>query len=126
MALFRNFPKSVVVDCMMKTNIIAAELTGYNRMNYKGRTLLFDTFHTLSDPVDYFAEAMNIELEHGTSGDVEGTNVTDDDPLSTARIAAAHIKGVERGGRRPYVPFPDYYDWLIWMEKLHGRAMERQ
>ena len=123
---FRYFPKNVVIDCMMRTGVVAADITGYNRTNYPGRTLIFETFATLSDPVEYFAAAMNTELEHGTAGDVEGTNVTDDDPTNTARIAAAHIRGVEKVGKRPYKPFPDYYDWLFWMEKLHERALERQ
>lgn len=122
---YRYFTKSVVIDCMVRTSIVAAEITGYNRTNYRGRTLDFGTFATLSDPVDYFAAAMNTELEHGTAGDAEGTDVTGDDPMKTAMIAAAHIKGVERGGKRPYKPFPDYYDWLWWMEKLHERALER-
>lgn len=47
---------------------------------------------------------MNIELEHG-SRDAK-TDVTDDDPLSTAKIALAHL-----------TEFPDYYSRLGDLEK---------
>jgi hypothetical protein len=46
---------------------------------------------------------MAVELEHGRHDPV--TDVTDDDPLVTARIAWAHLK-----------EFPDYYDRLERME----------
>lgn len=36
-----------------------------------------------------FLEGMNIELEHGTVD--PATNVTHDDPLTTAKIAKAHL-----------------------------------
>lgn len=36
-----------------------------------------------------FLEGMNIELEHGTIN--LNTNVTDDNPLSTGKIALAHL-----------------------------------
>jgi len=47
---------------------------------------------------------MHIELEHG-SRDAE-TNVTDNDPVKTGKIALAHLK-----------EFPDYYDRLKKLEK---------
>lgn len=53
--------------------------------------------------VEQFRMGMNIELEHGTV-DPE-TNVTDDDPLVTGRIALAHLN-----------EFPDYYTRLKQME----------
>ena len=48
------------------------------------------------DKVDFtaeeFLEGINIELEHGT---VDGhTNVSNDDPLITAKIAMAHLNEV--------------------------------
>jgi hypothetical protein len=46
---------------------------------------------------------MEIELEHGRRDPL--TDVTDDDPLITVRIAWAHLK-----------EFPDYYDRLARME----------
>ena len=54
--------------------------------------------------VDQFRRGMDAELEHGLV--VALTNVTDDDPLSTGKIALAHLSG-----------FPDYYDRLDKMEK---------
>src|SRR5574344_515825 len=37
-----------------------------------------------------FTTGMNIELEHGTKD--KQTNVSDDDPLTTAKITLAHLK----------------------------------
>ena len=56
--------------------------------------------------VEQFRRGMNVELEHGLH-DSE-TNVTNDDPLMTGKIALAHLK-----------EFPDYYDRL---EKLEEEA----
>ena len=53
--------------------------------------------------VDQFRKGMEVELEHG-SVDPE-TNITDDDPILTAKIAWAHLKEI-----------PDYYDRLEEME----------
>ena len=47
---------------------------------------------------------MNVELEHGKENDI--TNVTDDDPIKTAKIALAHLN-----------KYPDYYVRLEVMEK---------
>ncbi len=49
-------------------------------------------------------DGMNVELEHGRR-DPE-TNVTNDDPILTGKIALAHLK-----------EFPDYYIRLQKMEK---------
>lgn len=54
--------------------------------------------------VEQFRMGMDVELEHGLR-DAE-TNVTDDDPLTTGKIALAHLK-----------EFPDYYTRLEKMEK---------
>lgn len=54
--------------------------------------------------VEQFRMGMDVELEHGVR-DPE-TNVTDDDPLTTGKIALAHLK-----------EFPDYYTRLEKMEK---------
>jgi DNA-directed RNA polymerase alpha subunit len=54
--------------------------------------------------VEEFRAGMDVELEHGLH-DPE-TNVTDDDPLVTARIARAHLN-----------EFPDYYTRLEKMEE---------
>ncbi len=53
---------------------------------------------------EQFMQGMNIELEHGAR-DPE-TNVTNDDPVLTGKIALAHLK-----------EFPDYYVRLEKMEK---------
>lgn len=53
--------------------------------------------------VEQFRSGLDIELEHG-SHDPE-TNVTNDDPTLTGKIAWAHLK-----------EFPDYYDRLDAME----------
>jgi hypothetical protein len=53
--------------------------------------------------VEQFRIGMNIELEHGLQ-DVF-TNVSDDDPQITAKIALAHLN-----------EFPDYYTRLERME----------
>jgi hypothetical protein len=58
--------------------------------------------------IEQFRKGMNIELEHGKIN--PNTNVTDDDPLITGKIALAHLN-----------EFPDYYDRL---EKLEKEARE--
>ena len=49
--------------------------------------------------IDQFRRGMDVELEHGTVD--ENTNVSDDDPLITGKIALAHLNEL-----------PDYYDRL--------------
>lgn len=46
-------------------------------------------FQTAGFTLEEFLEGMNIELEHGTVD--TATNVTNDDPLITAKIAMAHL-----------------------------------
>ena len=53
--------------------------------------------------VEEFRSGMDVELEHGLH-DVS-TNVTDDDPIVTGKIALAHLN-----------EFPDYYTRLAVME----------
>ncbi len=53
--------------------------------------------------VEQFRMGMDVELEHGTH-DPE-TNVTNDDVVTTAKIARAHLN-----------EFPDYYSRLAVME----------
>lgn len=53
--------------------------------------------------VDQFRRGMDVELEHGTID--PSTNVTNDDPILTGKIALAHLN-----------EFPDYYDRLEEME----------
>jgi hypothetical protein len=54
--------------------------------------------------VDQFRRGMDVELEHGTVD--AWTNVTNDDPSATGKIALAHLN-----------EFADYYDRLEKMEK---------
>ncbi len=53
--------------------------------------------------VQQFREGMMVELEHGRRH--PETNVTDDDPVMTGKIARAHLD-----------EFPDYYTRLAKME----------
>lgn len=53
--------------------------------------------------VEQFRMGMDVELEHGTID--PHTNVTNDDPLTTGKIALAHLN-----------EFPDYYTRLEKME----------
>lgn len=53
--------------------------------------------------VQEFCNGMNVELEHGGNDSI--TNVTNNDPLETAKIALAHLE-----------EFPDYYTRLKKME----------
>jgi hypothetical protein len=54
--------------------------------------------------IKQFRRGMDVELEHGTED--LNTNVTNDDPLVTGKIALAHLN-----------EFPDYYTRLDKMEK---------
>jgi hypothetical protein len=54
--------------------------------------------------VEQFRMGMDVELEHGTRD--PHTNVTNDDPLVTGKIALAHLN-----------EFADYYTRLDEMEK---------
>jgi Protein of unknown function (DUF5661) len=54
--------------------------------------------------VEQFRKGMDVELEHGTV-DLD-TNVSDDDALTTGKIALAHLN-----------EFPDYYTRLYEMEE---------
>lgn len=58
--------------------------------------------------INQFRRGMDVELEHGTID--SNTNVTDDDPLMTGKIALAHLNEL-----------PDYYDRLEKME-VEGEA----
>ncbi len=59
--------------------------------------------------VEQFRMGMDVELEHGTVD--SNTNVTDDDPLMTGKIALAHLNELE-----------DYYTRLEKMEKEGERS----
>ena len=61
--------------------------------------------------VDQFRRGMDVEMEHGKVD--PHTNVSDDDPLITAKIALAHLN-----------EFPDYYDRLEEMGKKAEKFWE--
>ena len=78
-----------------------------------GKQLIFDEAKLIGDalgvdwnmfPVEQFRLGLGVELEHGTKD--PQTNVTNDDPQVTGRIAWAHLKEI-----------PDYYTRLLKMEK---------
>ena len=54
--------------------------------------------------IEQFRRGMDVELEHGKIDEL--TNVSNDDPLTTGKIALAHLN-----------EFPDYYDRLDKMEE---------
>ncbi len=54
--------------------------------------------------VEQYRMGLDVELEHGLVD--PHTNVTDDDPIMTGKIALAHLN-----------EFPDYYTRLDKMEK---------
>ena len=61
---------------------------------------------------DQFRIGMNVELEHGLHDPL--TNVSDDDPHVTAKIALAHLN-----------EFPDYYTRLERMEEQATRDWQQ-
>jgi hypothetical protein len=54
-------------------------------------------------PIEEFRVGLSVELEHGAHD--PQTNVTNDDPIATGKIALAHLK-----------EFADYYTRLTRME----------
>jgi len=63
--------------------------------------------------IDQFRIGMNVELEHGLHDPL--TNVSDDDPHVTAKIALARLN-----------EFPDYYTRLGRMEEEAKRDWEQR
>jgi hypothetical protein len=61
--------------------------------------------------VEQFQGGMEVELEHGLRD--RHTNVTDDDPILTGKIALAHL-----------TEFPDYYVRLARMEQEAEQGQE--
>lgn len=54
---------------------------------------------------EQFRMGLDVELEHGTIN--PETNITDDDPMMTGKIALAHLREL-----------PDYYTRLKRMEEM--------
>lgn len=84
----------------------AREFTAEDARRY-GEEIGIDWAHAPFD-VEQFRMGMNVELEHGLHDIL--TNVTDDDPHVTAKIALAHLN-----------EFSDYYTRLEAMEELAKR-----
>lgn len=61
--------------------------------------------------VEQFRMGLDVELEHGTIS--PSTNVTDDDPIKTGKIALAHLNEI-----------PDYYTRLAQMEEEGEAALK--
>lgn len=61
--------------------------------------------------LEQFRRGMDVELEHGLRD--PRTNVSDDDPLVTGKIALAHLN-----------EFPDYYTRLEQMEAAAKREQQ--
>jgi hypothetical protein len=61
-------------------------------------------WESASFDVEQFRTGLDVELEHGLRD--PSTNVTDDDPVTTGKIALAHLN-----------EFPDYYTRLERMEE---------
>jgi len=82
---------------LRKFSIEEAKKIG-TKIGINWETILFD--------VEDFTDGLQVELEHGVC-DPE-TNVSEDDPTITAKIAWAHLK-----------EFPDYY---VRLEKMEQEA----
>lgn len=63
--------------------------------------------------IEQFRRGMDVELEHGSRD--PHTNVTNDDPLVTGKIALAHLN-----------EFPDYYTRLDEMEEEADKYWEKE
>lgn len=63
--------------------------------------------------IEQFRMGMDVELEHGTVD--PNTNVTNDDPVLTGKIALAHLN-----------EFPDYYTRLYEMEEEAEEFWDRK
>ena len=69
----------------------------YNKLKLKNTKVNWKNI-----PFDQFAIGINVELEHGLKYARYGTNVTNDDPMITGKIALIHIIEVK-----------DYYTKLL-------------
>jgi hypothetical protein len=63
--------------------------------------------------LEQFRVGMDVELEHGKVN--PNTNVTNDDPLMTGKIALAHLN-----------EFPDYYTRLLKLEEEADKYWENR
>ena len=90
---------------MAKDSFSAGEARGIGeRLGIDWATSPFD--------IEQFRMGMDVKLEHGARD--QETNVTDDDALTTGKIALAHLH-----------EFPDYYTRLNRMEEEAKRDLGR-
>jgi hypothetical protein len=96
-----------------------------NERRYKQEALKAIEQLKISHPnftVDDLAKGIEVEYEHGTVNPL--TNITNDDPLMTAKIALAHLlENRENLKVTPKTPNadlgqPDYYDGLEYVETV--------
>jgi hypothetical protein len=82
------------------------EMTAKKHVQEEEAQIIGDTLGITWDrfDVDQFRRGMDVELEHGARD--PHTNVTNDDLITTGKIALAHLN-----------EFPDYYDRLEKMER---------
>jgi hypothetical protein len=120
----KEFTRREVEGAMRKLGVDPRDLHAERRCGTDGKC--WPTTRAFPDGADYFGRAMQTELEHGRAGRDAGTDVTHDDAVKTAQIAAAHIRGVE-AGEDPVdrKPFPSYYDALWAMEADHRRRANK-
>ena len=77
-----------------------------------GKNLGID-FESCGYDAEQYRTGLDVELEHGTIN--YHTNVTDDDPILTGKIALAHLN-----------EFPDYYKRLTRMEEEAEHFWEKR
>jgi len=103
---------------IVKSQSLLIEKEGLENFHMKEKRFNYEKAKQIGDAlginwikfgVEQFWMGLEVELEHGAR-DPE-TNVTNDDPLLTGKIALAHLK-----------EFPDYYTRLLKME-TEGRRI---
>ncbi|MCM3570977.1 DUF5661 family protein [Neobacillus mesonae] len=88
-----------------QTNNLNIVKTSFSKEEAAAIALLLGiNFETSKFDLDEFWMGVNTELEHGKQS--KQTNVTDDDPIITGKIALAHLN-----------EFPDYYKRLKILEE---------
>jgi hypothetical protein len=76
-------------------------------------TLLEIDFKALGFDLEQFRMGLDVELEHGLRN--PETNVSENDPVITGKIALAHLK-----------EFPDYYTRLAVLEREAAAAASKR
>ena len=91
------------------------------------RVMQICSMQCLADPIFYFAKAVETEREHGAIGKALGTDVVGFDDRLAAKIALAHLLGVEYGhAPSEWKPCPYYYHELWSMESRCAGPREKR